>query len=125
MTERRLHAIRGATTVDRDEPSRICAATRELLRDIVRRNRLEPTEIVSALFTVTGDLKSEFPARAARELGWSDVALMCMTEIPVPGSLDRCIRVLVQVERARPRAPIRHVYLRRAASLRPDLPAGR
>jgi chorismate mutase len=119
---RRVHAIRGATTVDRDEPSRICAATRELLRDIVRQNRLEPAEIVSALFTVTGDLKSEFPARAARELGWSDIALMCMTEIPVPGSLNRCIRVLVQVERSRAGTPIRHVYLRRAASLRPDLP---
>jgi chorismate mutase len=122
MIRRRVHAIRGATTVERDEPQKICAATRELLRDIVRLNHLAPAEIVSALFTVTGDLTSEFPARAARELGWSDVALMCMTEIPVRGSLDRCIRVLVQVERSRPGGPVRHVYLRRAVELRPDLP---
>jgi chorismate mutase len=120
MTGRRVHAIRGATTVAADERELIAAATRELLSEIVAANRLRPADIVSALFTVTPDLTSDFPARSARELGWTEVPLMCMTEIAVPGSLARCIRVLVHVEFAGPRSGARHVYLRDARSLRPE-----
>lgn len=119
-SERHLRAIRGATTVDADEPAEIRAATAELLRQLVRQNELAPSDIISAIFTLTADLRSEFPAHAARELGWHDVALLCTMEIPVPGALGRCIRVLLHVETTRDRAAIRHVYLRGARTLRPD-----
>ena len=121
MAERRIHAVRGATTVDADEPTSIRAATRELLAEIARRNELASHDIISALFTVTGDLASEFPARAARDLGWSNVPLLCAMEVPVPGALARCIRVLLHVESERPREQIEHVYLSGARCLRPDL----
>jgi chorismate mutase len=121
MSERRIRAVRGATTVDRDAAAEIREATRELLGEIVRRNALAVDDVVSAFFTVTPDLTAEFPARAARELGWADVPLLCTMEIPVPGALARCIRVLLHVESARPRDEIAHVYLRDARSLRPDL----
>jgi chorismate mutase len=118
---RRLHAIRGATTVPHDDGDELLAATRELLLEIIARNRLEADDIVSALFTLTADLRSEFPALAARELGWTDVALLCTMEIPVPGSLPRTIRVLIHAEFGEPRASVEHVYLRDAVVLRPDL----
>ncbi len=118
--ERHLGAIRGATTVDEDDASAIRAATAELLRRIVALNELSPDDIISALFTVTPDLRSVFPAHAARELGWTDVALLCTMEIPVPGAIARCIRVLLHVETTRPRKQLRHVYLRGARALRPD-----
>ena len=121
MTEKHIRAIRGATTVDVDEPTHILSATRELLAELVGRNGLAPDDIISALFTVTTDLCAEFPARAARDLGWTDVPLLCMTEIPVPGALPRCIRVLLHIETTRPRGQIRHVYLRQARTLRADL----
>lgn len=124
MTWRRVHAIRGATTVSRDDAGQIRDAVVELLRAMIAANQLTEAEIVSAIFTVTGDLRSEFPARAARDLGWHDVPLLCMTEIPVPGSLARCIRVLVQIEAPAPRPAVRHVYLRGAEALRPDLSPG-
>jgi chorismate mutase len=119
-SERHLRAIRGATTVEADEPAHIRAATAELLQQLVRQNALEPSDIISAIFTLTADLRSEFPAHAARELGWHDVPLLCTMEIPVPGALGRCIRVLLHVETARDRADIRHVYLHGARTLRPD-----
>ena len=121
MIWRRVHAVRGAITVERDDPVEILAATTRLLEEIMSVNELVASDIVSAIFTVTKDLESEFPARAARDLGWNDVALMCMTEIPVPGSLAQCIRVLIQVELPQPRPPLRQVYLERASTLRPDL----
>ncbi len=96
-------------------------ATRELLRTIVERNELHPDDIISAIFTVTSDLRSEFPARAARELGWIEVPLLCTMEIPVPGALERCIRVLLHTEAPPSRPAMRHVYLRGARALRPDL----
>jgi chorismate mutase len=80
-----------------------------------------PADVISALFTVTSDLTSEFPARAARDLGWVDVPLICTVEIPVPGALPRCIRVLLHIETARAKAAIEHVYLEGARVLRPDL----
>jgi chorismate mutase len=116
-----MRAIRGATTVERDTPEQIRRATRELLETIVARNDFTSGDVISAIFTVTDDLRSEFPAHAARELGWLDVPLLCTMEIPVPGSLPRCIRVLLHIESAKARAEIRHVYLHDARSLRPDL----
>ena len=118
--ERHLGAIRGATTVDRDEATAIRTATAELLRRIVALNALAPGDILSALFTVTADLRSAFPAHAARELGWNDVALLCTMEIPVPGAIERCVRVLLHVETTTPRQHLRHVYLRGARALRPE-----
>jgi len=118
---RRTHAIRGATSVQADDPRQITEATRELLEKIVERNWLEVDEIVSVLFTVTSDLRSLFPAVAAREMGWVGVPLLCASEIPVEGSLPRCLRALLQVELRAPRRLDTHVYLREAVALRPDV----
>ena len=117
----RLRAIRGAITVDRDEPELVYAATRELLSEIIARNSVDPDHIISVIFTVTPDLTSAFPAMAARSMGWLDVPLLCTMEIPVPGAMGRCIRVLVHVESDRKRSAIQHVYLGEAQSLRPDI----
>lgn len=117
---RRLHAIRGAITVERDEGELLLAATRELLAAIVARNGMRPHEVVSAIFTLTPDLASQFPALAARQLGWTDAALLCTQEIPVPGALARVIRVLITAEFDEPRGAVTHVYLRDAVALRPD-----
>ena len=117
---RHLHAIRGAITVDRDEGELVLAATRELLAAIAERNGMRPQEIESAIFTLTPDLASQFPALAARQLGWTEAALLCTQEIPVPGALARGIRVLITVEFDEPRTDVAHVYLRDAVALRPD-----
>lgn len=116
----RLRAIRGAISVPHDEPSAIYEATRELLTAIVARNGVATADIISVIFTVTPDLRSAFPALAARQMGWLDVPLLCTMEIPVPDALDHCIRVLLHVETSRARAQIEHVYLRAAEVLRPD-----
>ena len=116
----RIHGIRGATTVDRNDADEILAATDELLRTLIAANDLQPDDIVSGLFTVTQDLDAAFPARAAEVYGWNIVALLHASEIPVPGSLPRCIRLLVHAYTARPRAEIKHCYLRGATVLRPD-----
>ena len=117
---RHLHAIRGAITVERDESPMLLAATRELLTAIADRNARRPHEIVSAIFTLTPDLTSEFPALAARQLGWTDAALLCTMEIPVPKALARTIRVLIHAEFDEPRTTVTHVYLGAAVALRPD-----
>ncbi len=117
-----VRGIRGATAVDDDTPEEILAATQDLLLTILRANTaLQPEDLVSILFTVTDDLRSVYPARAARDLGWTHVPLMCAQEIPVDGSLPRCIRVLIHWNTDLPQSAIRHVYLRAATSLRPDL----
>jgi len=121
MGDRTTRAIRGATTVDSDSPDQIRHATRELLETIVDRNGITSADVISAIFTVTHDLTSEFPAHAARELGWLEVPLLCTLEIPVPGSLPQCIRVLLHVQTSASREEIRHVYLHAARALRPDL----
>ena len=121
MGDRRARAIRGATTVESDTPEQVRRATRELLETIIDRNGITSADVISAIFTVTHDLTSEFPAHAARELGWLDVPLLCTLEIPVPGSLTSCIRVLLHIESDAPRTGIRHVYLHGARTLRPDL----
>ena len=118
MEERHLVAIRGATTVERDSRELISEATRELLRELIAANALEAEQIVSAIFTMTADLRSEFPALAAREMGWHEVPLLCTVEIDVPGSQQRCIRVLLHVNSPRTRAQVKHVYLREAVTLR-------
>ena len=119
-----MRAIRGATTVLADDAPSIIEATRELLETILDRNGLSVTDVISVLFTSTPDIRSEFPARAARELSpdWEAIPLLCVTEMSVAGALPRCIRVMIHVESAVPRADIRHVYLRGAGTLRPDLP---
>ncbi len=116
-----LRGIRGATTVDADTAEAILDATEELVREIVASNSLQPEDIASALFTVTPDLRAEFPAAAARRMGWTMVPLLNFTEIGVPGRLERCVRVLLHVNTERTQAEMVHVYLREAISLRPDL----
>src|SRR6266568_456364 len=91
--------IRGATTVEHNDREEILAATTELLQLLIRRNDLHAEDVASAIFTVTEDLDAEFPALAARYLGWTEVALMCTREIPVPGSLEKCIRILLHVNK--------------------------
>ena len=119
-----VRGIRGATTVAADEPELILQATRELLEAILKENEsMKPEDVGSALFTVTDDLASTFPAQAARQMGWGLVPMMCAREIPVPGSLRRVIRVLVHWNTEIPQNKITHVYLRDAVKLRPDLVA--
>jgi chorismate mutase len=113
--------VRGATTVDRNEREEVLSATRQMLALLIRLNNIEKADVASAIFTTTRDLDAEFPALAARQLGWLDVPLLCGHEITVPGSLGRCIRVLIHWNTARPQAEIKHVYLREAVKLRPDL----
>jgi chorismate mutase len=119
-----IRGIRGATTVVADEPSLILQATRELLEAILDENEDMKTEdIASAIFTVTDDLASTFPAQGARQMGWGLVPMMCAREIPVPGSLRRVIRVLVHWNTEAAQNAVKHVYLRDAVKLRPDLVA--
>ena len=113
--------IRGATTVEHNDREEILAATTELLQLLISRNELRAEDVASVIFTVTEDLDAEFPALAARYLGWTEVALMCTREIPVPGSLGKCIRILLHVNTTRSAAEIQHVYIRGAVNLRPTL----
>src|SRR6266545_447378 len=113
-----IRGIRGATTVSADEPDLILQATRELLEVILEENEgMEPGEVASAIFTVTDDLVSTFPAQGARQMGWGLVPMLCAREIPVPNSLPRVIRVLVHWNTEVPQEEITHVYLREAVKL--------
>jgi chorismate mutase len=114
-----VQALRGAITVDANTADAILEATAELLTALRDDNGLDAAQVVSAIFTVTPDLDAVFPAAACRRLGWDDVSALCATEIPVPGALPRCVRVLVHVQRPTG-AKARHVYLRDATVLRPD-----
>jgi chorismate mutase len=117
-----IRGIRGATTVTADDPDLILQATRELLEEILAENEgMQPDEVASAIFTVTDDIVSTFPAQAARQMGWDLVPMLCAREIPVPESLPRVIRVLVHWNTELPQSEIKHVYLRDAVKLRPDL----
>jgi len=113
--------VRGATTVQADDRDEILLATRQLLALMIRQNEIDTAEIASAQFTVTTDLTAEFPALAARQLGWYEVPLLCGYEITVEGSLPRCIRVLLLWNTDKPQSAIQHVYLHDAVKLRPDL----
>lgn len=117
-----VRAVRGATQVDRDDRDELLAAVTELLASMLDRNRLDPTDLISVVFTATGDLRSEFPAYAARALGITDVPLLCARELDIEGALPRVVRVLATVETPLRRDELRHVYLRGAATLRTDLP---
>ena len=117
----KVRGVRGATTCERDCEADILAATGELLAEVVAANGIDCGDIGSAIFTVTADLTAAFPAKAARELGWTHVPMVCAQEIPVPGSLRRCIRVMLQWNTECAQDQIQHVYLRGARDLRPDL----
>ena len=116
-----VRAIRGATQVDADDRDAILDGTAELVTAVMTRNDLTPDDVISVLFTVTPDLTAEFPALAARKLGFHAVPLMCATEIPVKGAMPRVVRLMAHVESERPRAQVQHVYLRGAAALRQDI----
>jgi len=116
----RLHALRGASTVDRNDPDAILGATEWLLREIMKRNDLLPQDVVSCIFTLTDDLDAEFPVVAARNISLSSAPLLCAREIPVPGSLPHVIRILMHYYAAEDHEP-RHVYLGEARRLRLDL----
>ncbi len=118
---RAVRAVRGATTVSADVPVLIREAVHEMLDALLDDNDLVPADIISAVFTATPDLVSEFPAHAARLYGWTDIPLLCAQELPVVGALPRCIRVMLHAESTRARNEIRHVYLRDAILLRSDL----
>lgn len=117
----RFRALRGATTVERDSPADVIEGTTELLSEMLGRNGIRSEDIVSVLFTATPDLTSEFPAKAARGLGLSEVPVICAAEIPVAGAQPRCIRVLLHFYSGAPPGELQHVYLREARSLRMDL----
>jgi chorismate mutase len=116
-----VRAVRGAVQVERDEREHLLECVRELLTGILDRNDLTSQDLISVLFTATRDLVAEFPAVAARELGISDVPLLCAQEIQVEGAMPRVVRVLAHVETDRERARIVHVYLGAAARLRRDI----
>jgi chorismate mutase len=118
----RLFAVRGAVQAERNEPAAILAATEDLMHELMGRNRLEPADLVSCLFTTTGDLDAEFPAVAARNLGLEAVPLLCAREIDVPGAMPRVIRALVHYQADDRHDPV-HAYLGAAQKLRSDLHA--
>ena len=113
--------VRGATTVQANTRDEILLATRQMLALMIRRNGIDSSDIASAIFTVTRDLDAEFPALAARQLGWLEVPLLCGYEIEVQGSLQKCIRVLVHWNTHKSQPDIHHVYIHEAERLRPDL----
>lgn len=118
----RLVAVRGATTVDEDDAAQVRERTAELLEEMMQRNDIREDALISIIFTATTDLVSEFPAAAARGMGLAQIPLLCSQEIPVAGSIERCIRVLMHVYSIKPRKEIRHAYLHEARQLRTDLP---
>ncbi|BBO32012.1 chorismate mutase [Lacipirellula parvula] len=113
--------VRGATTVATNDREEILSATRQLLALMIRLNGIESRDVASAVFSTTRDLDAEFPALAARQLGWLDVPLMCGHEMAVPGSLPLCIRVMLHWNTEKEQTEIEHVYVREANRLRPDL----
>lgn len=121
-----VRGVRGATTVAANERGAILAGTRELLEHVIGLNRIQAADVASVWFTATPDLDAEFPAFAARQIGWTEVPLICATEIPVGGALERCVRVLVHWNTDLAQSEVRHVFLHGARVLRPqwalDLP---
>lgn len=116
-----LRGIRGAITVKKNSKKEIISATKKLLKKLIAVNKIKAEGVASAIFSVTKDLNAEFPAIAARELGWLFTPLLCTTEIPVPGSLKRCVRILIYLNTTKKQKQIKHVYLGDAKKLRPDL----
>ncbi|SEF54781.1 chorismate mutase [Thermomonospora echinospora] len=116
-----VRALRGATQVDADERDQILEATTELVTEVMRRNGLSTDDVISVIFTTTPDLNAEFPALAARKLGFHEVPLLCASELDVPHALPRVIRLMAHIETDRPRSEMQHVYLRGATALRLDI----
>lgn len=116
-----VRAIRGATTLERDERDHLHARTQELVDAILRENSLSTEDLISIFFTCTPDIVSDFPAAAARQMGLGDVPLMCAQEMAVPGALARVVRVMVHAHLETARSDIAHVYLHEAVALRRDL----
>jgi chorismate mutase len=116
-----VRAIRGAVQIEADERDAILEGTAELVTEVMARNELTTDDVISVLFTVTPDLTAEFPALAARKIGFHEVPLMCAMEIAVPGAMPRVVRLIAHVDTDRPRSAIQHVYLRGAAALRLDI----
>jgi len=121
MSAKLCRGVRGATTIENDTPAEILAATKELLQLILEANQIDPGDVASAIFTTTPDIVSEYPALAARQLGWVDTALLCGHEMTVPHGLKKCIRVLLHWNTTRSTGEIRHIYIKDAVNLRPDL----
>jgi len=115
-----LRGLRGATTATANTSDAILEATEELLAALQKANSFEPADVESAIFTSSPDLTAEYPARAARRLGWTGVPLLGAAEVPVPGGVPRCIRILLHFYTTKPQRSLKHMYLRDAATLRPD-----
>ncbi|HHV60363.1 MAG TPA: chorismate mutase [Clostridiaceae bacterium] len=116
-----VRAIRGAITVDSNTESDIFSQTQKLISQIITKNSLKHEDIISIIFTVTDDITAAYPAAAVRQMGIVDVPLMCMREMKVPGSLEKCIRVLIHINTMKAKTDMRHVYLEGAKCLRPDI----
>ena len=116
-----VRAIRGAVQVEANESAAILEGTSELVAEVMSRNQLTPADVISVVFSATTDLNAEFPALAARKLGFQDVPLLCCSEIAVPKAMPRVVRLLMHVETEAPRSAVQHVYLRGAAALRLDI----
>ena len=117
-----VRGIRGATTIEENRSEDLLVATRELMEELVRQNEIKPEHVAAVFITVTTDLDADFPAKAVRMVnGWELVPLMCSTEIPVPGGLAHCIRLLLLVNTDLGLDQVKHVFLRDAVKLRPDL----
>ncbi|WP_106398588.1 chorismate mutase [Actinocorallia populi] len=116
-----VRALRGAIQVDSDDREQVLEATAELVAEVMARNELSTDDVISVLFTATPDITAEFPALAARKLGFTDVPLMCASELDVPHALPRVIRLMAHIETDRPRSQMQHVYLRGATVLRLDI----
>lgn len=116
----RCRGIRGATTVEGNSREAILDAATELLTAMIQANGIEPDDVASAFFTTTSDLNAEFPALAARQLGWVQVPLLCSHEMNVPGSLPMCLRILLHVNTTKKAHEIVHIYLKGATVLRPE-----
>ncbi|MBI5947880.1 MAG: chorismate mutase [Chloroflexi bacterium] len=116
-----VRGVRGATTVSKNTREEILEATRELLTEMIEANGIVPEDVASAWFTTTPDVNAEFPAVAARQMGWTFVPLMCGHEMSVPGSLPLCVRILLHLNTDKGTHDINHVFIRGARALRPDL----
>jgi chorismate mutase len=120
MTQIRCRGVRGATTVDANTKEAIIASGTELLLALVEANGIDPADVASVFFTATRDLDAEFPAQAARKLGWDDTAILCAHEMSVPGSMPMCLRILIHWNTDRAQADVKHLYTKGARNLRPD-----
>jgi chorismate mutase len=116
-----VHAVRGAVQVEGNDRAEILAGTTDLVTEVMSRNQLSPDDVISVIFTATPDLTAEFPALAARKLGFQEVPLLCASEMDVPGAMPRVVRLMMHIETSKPRSAVQHVYLRGAAALRLDI----